>query len=524
MAIIIEDIDRNIIPLWRSYNETAATGELNYTGYKETIVRFDRFGEYINAWKSKPCVITAADLINAAVVSDNKSLPEVISAAEYLVHSNQFCSQLTIEVAQTLLDHSSRDDIIEGQSMVTEHSFEDKAKSLIASLSDQETKIRARIGLLRKRLSDFCYNAILYCELSRCYSDLGMNEKAKQYMLCAVQLAPHNRYISRCAARFFVHENDPARARKILLDNGWLRNDPWLMASEIAVSSVMQRTSRLIKAGRQLIQSDNCSAYSSSELCFAICKEDRKAGKRRDWQEMFRLGLRNPNDNCLAQAEYIVKQETQMRFDYGQYEAVNRKYEADTRNNYSIGCYEDAFISSINWMQDYRFSHEPVAFAFNLSCTFLKKYDYSIEVIKHWLKTHPNDYAMTNNLIYALGLSGKVDEAERYLAKINIVNQLNNRIENGICLLATNGLIEYRKGNIEEGRHLYQLSIDTAKTKRNRDLAGKARLNMIREEVHCVKDYDPSILKELDSLSTGDKAETEKLKEDILQEVGRRNR
>ena len=64
----------------------------------------------------------------------------------------------------------------------------------------------------------------------------------------------------------------------------------------------------------------------------------------------------------------------------------------------------------------------------------------------------------------------------------------------------------------------------SAKTKRNRDLAGKARLNMIREEVHCVKDYDPSILKELDSLSTGDKAETEKLKEDILQEVGRRNR
>ena len=338
-------------------------------------------------------------------------------------------------------------------------------------------------------------------------------------MLCAVQLAPHNRYVSRCAARFFIHDNDPARARKILIDNGWMRSDPWLLASEIAVTSVMERTSRFIKEGRQLILSDNYSPYSSSELCFAICKEDRKAGKRRDWQKMFSLGLRNPNDNCLAQAEYIVKQETRMRFDYGRYNAVNRKYEADTRNFYGLGRYEDAFISSVNWMQDYRFSHEPIAFAFNISCTFLKKYDYSTAIINHWLKTHPQDYAMTNNLIYVLGLADQTEEAERQLAKINVTQQLKERLENGICLLATSGLIEYRKGNIEEGRKLYQLSIDTAKKMRERDLAGKARLNMIREEVHCVSDYDPSILNELDTLSTGNKAETEQLKKDIRKEV-----
>lgn len=522
MASIVEDIDRNIIPLWRSYSQTAVSGELEYTGSKVLPIRFDRFGEFLEAWKAKKSIITAADLINAAVVSDNKALPEVLSASEFLLHNSELCSPLALDVAKTLLNRSPKGIESESNTSGANLSFEDKAKTLIQSLTDQETSIRARIGLLRKQLREFCYNAITYCELSRCYSDLGLNDKARQYMLCAVQLAPHNRYVSRCAARFFVHDNDPARARKILIDNGWMRNDPWLLASEIAVTSVMQRTSRYLKDGRQLILSDNYSPYSSSELCFAICKEDRKAGKRRDWQKMFNLGLRSPNDNSLAQAEYIVKEESRMRFDYGQYDAINRKYEADTRNFYSLGRYEDAFLSSVNWMQDYRFSHEPIAFAFDLSCTFLKKYDYSSAVIKHWLKSHPQDYAMTNNLIYALGLADHIEEAEQLLSKINVAHQLKDRLENGICLLATSGLIEYRKGNIDEGRQLYQLSIDTAKKMRERDLAGKARLNMIREEVHCVCDYDPSILNELESLSTGNKAETEQLKKDIRKEVERK--
>ncbi len=520
MASIVEDIDRNIIPLWRSYNQTAASGELEYIGSRVLPIRFDRFGVLLEAWKAKKSVNTAADIINAAVVSDNRALPEVLSASEFLLRNSECCSPLAIDVARTLLDQSPKEQVVEpGSFGIANPSFEDKAKSLIDSLTVQETKIRARIGFLRKQLRDFCYNAITYCELSRCYSDLGLNDKARRYMLCAVQLAPHNRYVSRCAARFFVHDDDPARARKILIDNGWMRNDPWLLASEIAVTSVMQRTSHYVKEGRQLILSDNYSPYSSSELCFAICKEDRKAGKRKDWQKMFNLGLRSPNDNSLAQAEYIVKEETRMRFDYEQYDTVNRKYEADTRNYYGLGRYEDAFLSSVNWMQDYRFSHEPIAFAFDLSCTFLKKYDYSTAVIKHWLKTHPQDYAMTNNLIYALGLSDQIEEAEHQLAKINVAHQLKDKLENGICFLATSGLIEYRKGNIEEGRHLYQLSIETAKKMRERDLAGKARLNMIREEVRCVSDYDSSMLNELDSLSTGNKAETEQLKKDIMLEV-----
>ena len=42
---------------------------------------------------------------------------------------------------------------------------------------------------------------------------------------------------------------------------------------------------------------------------------------------------------------------------------------------------------------------------------------------------------------------------------------------------------------------------------------------MIREEVHCVEDYDTKLLSEMEALNTGSKLETEQLKKDILMEV-----
>lgn len=521
MASIVEDVKRNIIPLWRGYEETAKVGELAYAGNKELPIRFDRFSDYQAAWALRPSYVTATDLINAAMASDNTSLDEVKKAAEFVCQNGDACSFLAVDVARFILA-----DTLKGADENKEKgdsTFDDQALLLLNGLEEQEKKTKARIGLLRKQLIDFNYNAITYCELARCYSDLGLNEKAQRYMLCAVQLAPHNRYVSRCAARFFVHIGDAARARKILINNGWVSSDPWIMASEIAVSSVLNRSSNFIKAGRQLLLSGNFSPYSSSELCFAICKEDYKADKRKDWQNMFKMGLRDPNDNSLAQAEFFVKKESRLRFDYGQYDAMVRKNEADTWNFFNTGRYEEAFLSAVSWMHDYRFSHEPIAFAYDISCTFLKKYNYSVEIIKRWLATNPQDYAMMNNIVYVLGLSDRIQEAEQYLSKINILQQLEDKVENGICFLATKGLIEYRKGNIEEGRGYYQLSIDAAKRIRNKDLASKARLNMIREEVHNVEGYDESILKEMETLSTGIQLETEQMRKDIRLEVEKKN-
>ena len=123
-----------------------------------------------------------------------------------------------------------------------------------------------------------------------------------------------------------------------------------------------------------------------------------------------------------------------------------------------------------------------------------------------------------------MGLSDRLDEAEAYLSTINYKKYLDKKDTTGaICLIATCGLLEYRKGNVNEGRKMYNMAIQAAKRHKENGLAAKARLNMIREEVHNVKNYDTNILNELNSLETDGIRETEQLKKDILEEVKKRS-
>lgn len=509
-----------MLPLWRSYEDTARARELDFTGRVALPVRFERYSMFKEAWRTKHTIITAADLINAAVVSGNQQQLDVLAAAEYLLQHREDTSPIALDVACSIVEFERP---VLPNALVKESTFDELAKEFIAGLQTQENDIKARIGLLRKQVIEHCNNPIAYCELARCYANLGLDEKAKHYMNYAVYLAPNSRYISRSAARFFVHIGDFDRAKRILIANGRVNSDPWVMAAEIAVESVMERSSRYLKIGRQLVLSGNVSAFSSSELCFAICNEDKINGKRKDARKMFEKGIIEPNDNSLAQAEFFAKEDLNINLDLTTYKSIAHKNEADTRKALSLGDYEAAFISSMKWMQDYRFEHRPIEFAFGISCDYLKKYDYAIEIVRSFIKSNPKDPAAVNNLVYALGLSDRVEEAERELLKIDIKKYQSGNTNNSICLLATCGLIEYRKGNIETGRELYNTSIAAAKKSSDKEqgkkLAAKARLNMIREEIRAVDDYDENLLNELEDLNTGSKVESEQLKKDILDEV-----
>ena len=234
---------------------------------------------------------------------------------------------------------------------------------------------------------------------------------------------------------------------------------------------------------------------------------------------MYEKGIIDPNDNSLAQAEFYAKNDVNINLDFSSFSRIVHKHEADTRNALSQEKYKEAFISSLKWMQDYRFEHRPIEFAFALSCDFLKKYDYAVEIVKRFLKTNPNDPTSINNLAYVLGLSDRIDEAEQVLSQINFKKYDKENNTNGICLLATCGLLAYRRKNVEEGRKLYNMAISAANKRKDKNLAAKARLNMIREEIHNIEDYNESILNEMESLSTENKVETEQLKKDIRDEI-----
>ena len=520
MANFFDDEKRNMLPLWRSYDDIGLTREMEYSGRKILPMSFNLFDSFIEAWKTKQTVVSAADLVNAAVVSGNTNRIEVIKAADFMLNNAEQCTNLALDVAKSI----TTPQLILPNSLSLPKKFEDIAADHIKRLVEQEQMMKARIGMLRHKLREHCYDPVSYCELARCYANLGMDDKAEKYMNYAVYLAPTSRFIVRSAARFFVHKGDWDRAKTILLKSGRVKTDPWIMSAEIAVESVMERVSRYVKEGREMVLSGNVPAYSSSELCFAICKVDLDYGKHTDSRKMFEKGIIDPNDNSLAQAEFFAKRDSNIQLDLSMYSRLPHKHEADTREAYVMGKYEDAFISSLKWMQDYRFEQRPIAFAFDISCVYLKRYDFAIEVEKKALALNPKNPTAINNLAYALGLSDRLDEAEAYLSTVNYQKYLDDIDTTGsICLVATFGLIEYRKGNVDEGRKMYNLAIQAANKHKEKGLAAKARLNMIREEVHNVKDYDTNILNELDSLETDGIRETEQLKKDIIEEVKKKS-
>ena len=102
MASIIDDIRRNMLPLWRSYEDTAQAKELNYTGSVILPVGFNRFEFFRQQWEAKPSVVSAADLINIGVVSGQKTLSVVKKAAEYLLNHPEQSSRLALDVARSI--------------------------------------------------------------------------------------------------------------------------------------------------------------------------------------------------------------------------------------------------------------------------------------------------------------------------------------------------------------------------------------------------------------------------------------
>ena len=106
MANFFDDEKRNMLPLWRSYDNIRLTREMEYSGRKMLPMRFDLYDSFIEAWKAKHTVVTAADLVNAAVASGNNHCAEVMNAADYMLNNAEQCTNLALEVAKSITNTS----------------------------------------------------------------------------------------------------------------------------------------------------------------------------------------------------------------------------------------------------------------------------------------------------------------------------------------------------------------------------------------------------------------------------------
>lgn len=512
MSSINPKENRDVIPGWRSYKKTAQLGELYAMGAKENTLPVFPIAPYIDAWAENKTIAFAGDLLSAAVLNGQTTLPEVIDAAQFVI-SQSDTPRIVLEIARPIIS-----------SKVDNYVSPDTASKVIEKIERKEEFSKKLIQIIKKENIRFPYNPIAYCELARCYISLGLSTKTCEMMKIALHLAPYSRYVSRCAARLFVHLKEFDIAHRVVAHNPALRQDPWLMASEIAINSSMGRSSRFINMGKSLIASQNYSPFSCSELASAIGTLEMANGSRKKCMKFINQALIQPNDNSLAQAEWLASENNDLQFTFHDYSNLKYKAEAETRYEYFQKNYDAAFRHSVDWVHDSPYDKASVLFSSHIAYAFLKDYQSAARILNIGLVANPTETILLNNLAYVNALNGQIEEAERAMSQIYSLAS-GNSSDAEICLTATNGLIQFRKGHIEEGRKLYLDAITRAKeSSTDKTLINKAILNYLREELVARSCSGSDVLEILTKLDAEQDKEMSRLRDDVLEEIQKQSK
>lgn len=493
MAAIIEEKERRVIPNWRSFRTTASLGELDAISLTQNDLPILSIDSYIRDFRNNSSVPFAADLLSAALVNGFDDNNNVKDAAQFLLNNKQKITTSQEELAYRILNGpNSSQDSIEGITI----------KQLNDCITNQDFINRIRV--LKQHLIEFPYDSIAWVELSRCYSILGQEGKAVQAMKYAVQLSPDNRFVIRSATRLFAHYDELDLAQYVLRHSGMLRKDPWLLSAEISVNTLKGRVSNLLKRGIEIIDSNNYSPFSTTELAASIGTVHLLAGDRKKSRKMFAQSLVSPNDNSIAQVEWVLNSKDKSLFDKDTISIKTQySYEAMAINNF----YNNNLIAALNnacqWFCDMPFSKRPVMMG---SCVadLLNNKNLAITFLKKGLMSNSNDCQLLNNIAYYYALENNLDEANKYIERID--HKLVGEVD-GICITATKGLIKFREKDYECGRELYLRAIDSTTMLRNKELNYKAILNYTREEIMAKSDHiEPAMnliseMKDIDNMS-----------------------
>lgn len=506
MAFLCETPDRRVIPNWRSLRDTVSNGELEYPSNEHIAFNLE---EYEHDWSREHSLLYASELVSAAVANGIRHNSVAKDAAEFVLNQNGKTTESQRTVALSLLAEDN------------DRAFP-KCNHEIDELLMNTGEIYAKIGYLKSIIRKYPFSPINYVEVARFYTMIGQTNQAIKMMNIALGLDSENRFISRSAARLFVHVEDLDLAHYVLRKNMQVAFDPWLMASEISVNLLRERSSSLIKKGVALINSGDFSPFSLSELSSSLGTLEFVKGTQKRSKLFFEKSLISPNDNSLAQAEWAKANKLSLHFDKTVCDKVNMSYEANALYAYQKDKYEDALKASIRWLNDMPYSKNPIFVGANISYTFLKDYKTAAKILKRGLEANPNEPAFMNNLAYTYALDGKLVEANEIIQKANKVSDIDERTQ--ICLSATRGLIAYREKRIEEGRALYMEAIKAAK-----DIPGdptynwNAILNFIREEILATNLIPSDVDEVLNQIHEAPKDKGVKmLKQDIQQLISKR--
>lgn len=453
--ILVSEKERHTIPRWNSLKMAGKLGELSptQTGHTNLLLSQDTvLSSLLMDWKTERNLPLAVEIISTA----------------NLAHSKEDISDVILYAQKAIANISDVPSLL---------------KDLIYDVEDNAVyptdSHQICISKIKESLIKYPRNPLLWSELSREYITLGQQEQGRKAIHVAYGLAPNNRTILRAIARFYNHLGDPETALSFLRKSPLLKNDPWILSSEIAISNSIGKTSKSIKYGQNMLVDTANNPLSISELASELATMDFFAGKSKFGKRKLEIAIGQPFENAVAQIVWINKNMYNVESIIERIpQNVDCNYEAGTQWFFNAQDWHKAQRLSGLWQEYQPFSSKPALISSFISTDFLLDYQKAKETLLSGLKSNPHNKNLMNNYIYALTLNGDLDEAQQwYLRAKSAVTD-----ENYIPLIATGGLLFYRLGNVQQGKEYYQKAINIAQKGDNQDLLFRAILCFAREE------------------------------------------
>ena len=463
MSTFLREINRNIIPRWRDSDVAATTGELEAVKASETEAdSFTELEQLVEKWIENYSMPFAADLVSVALVLDAIDNQHVLAAAQYLLSATSGAPEPARKLAAAVFRRPQ---------------VEETDKTDDSDWGSFFGLTRQRIRDIRHRLRRDPRNGLLWVNLARQHTTLGADEQARKSMKTALWLAADNRFVLRSAARFYVHVNEPEKAHEILRRNPATRRDPWLRAAEIAVAGIIGKTPGRVKQTKKLLNSAVLPPKHVSELASAVATLELGSGSERSARRLFRLALREPTENAVAQANWAARCMSGIPLTEDHF-VLPRSFEARAFDYFRAQAWAKSIDACVKWFVDEPFSSRPVTLGTYTAIVGLEDYETAAQLAKLGLVSDPSDFLMRNNLVVALAELGSVEEAKSEYDKITRPDETEYP-----CWLATRGLLAFREQFFEAGRDAYKKASMSAREQGSDESQAMVLIHWAREEL-----------------------------------------
>ncbi|MCG7373248.1 hypothetical protein MHL40_11250 [Pseudomonas luteola] len=458
---ILEE-NRDIVPVWSPSKLAARSPELLAISKKQSSdALLGTTQEVLAEFLGNKNVGIAIELINVAIIENENDAARI--AAEFILEQNQIDIPFDIQCLTR------------------------KVAGLDALPKD--APVLSEIARLRKRLKNDLNDPLAWIDLARAYTVAGEKERSIRAMQVGTKLCSGHRWVSRVASRFYLHHGDIDQAYSSLVRNPNFKNDPWLLAAEMAVARLAKKPLKHWNTAKKLSDS-KIRAIHLSELNSSIATSELIGGAEKKAKNYFKQSLVDPTENSLAQAKWAERTSS---LDFTKqishtYESGVEAHEAKYWSAYNNKDMFEAFEHAKAWYNEEPYSAKPVN-AISYIASLLNDFHSILRYTDAALTANPENNTLKLNNIYSW--IGKTDfknlsaadqkKAEQSMKTLRSIMYGDDRYE-AAHAIANIGMLHYRTFDIEKGKTFYDKA-DELFSKSNSTARLLLLLNHIRESL-----------------------------------------